>query len=54
MAIAEPGAVVSPPPKGSTFGRIAFATAIGATSAECLATLDAAEAALRVRTAVGV
>ena len=54
VAIAEPGAVVSPPPKGSTFGRIAFATAIGATSAECLATLDAAEAALRVRTAVGV
>lgn len=54
VAIAEPGAVVSPPPKGSTFGRIAFATAIGSTSAECLAALDSAQAALRVRTAVGV
>jgi hypothetical protein len=55
VPIAEPGEVVSPPPKGSTFGRIAFATAIGASAEECLAALDTAESALQVRTAtVGV
>ena len=41
--------VVSPPPKGSTFGRIAFATALGESAGECLAALDRAESALTVR-----
>ncbi|TDP94074.1 ATP-grasp domain-containing protein [Labedaea rhizosphaerae] len=54
VAIAEPGSVVSPPPKGSTFGRIAFATAIAESAESCLAALDSAQEALRVRTAVGV
>jgi biotin carboxylase len=55
VPIAEPGEVVSPPPKGSTFGRIAFATAIGSSAEECLTALDTAESALQVRTAtVGV
>jgi len=40
--------VVSPPPKGTTFGRIAFATALADTAAECREALAAAQAALRV------
>jgi hypothetical protein len=39
-------AVVSPPPKGAAFGRVAFATAEAATAAECRVALDAASAAL--------
>jgi len=44
----EIGAVVSPPPKGTVNGRIAFATAVATTAEECKDALDAAEAALRV------
>jgi biotin carboxylase len=45
---AKPGEVMSPPPKGSTFGRIAFATAVAETVDECREALDAAERALTV------
>jgi biotin carboxylase len=51
VPLAKPGDVMSPPPKGSTFGRIAFATAVAETSQECLAALDAAAAALRLQPA---
>ena len=48
---AEPGDVVSPPPKGTVWGRIAFATAVATTAARCQAALDAAQAALTVQPA---
>lgn len=51
VALVEPGEVVSPPPKGSTFGRIAFATAVATTARECREALDAAQVALTVRAA---
>lgn len=51
VAVAQPGAVVSPPPKGTVWGRIAFATAIGDSREDCARTLDTAEAALRIRLA---
>jgi hypothetical protein len=50
--VAQPGAVVSPPPKGTVFGRIAYATASAGTAQECDKALDAAEAALSYRSAV--
>jgi hypothetical protein len=49
VPLAEPGDVVSPPPRGTLWGRIAFATALAATAGECETALDAAAAALRVR-----
>ncbi|TDP94040.1 ATP-grasp domain-containing protein [Labedaea rhizosphaerae] len=51
VAVAQPGAVVSPPPKGTVWGRIAFATAVGDSREECARTLDTAESALRIRLA---
>jgi biotin carboxylase len=48
LTIARPGAVVSPPPKGTAFGRIALAIAVGESVSGCAAALDGAEAALRV------
>jgi biotin carboxylase len=48
---ARPGDVVSPPPRGTVWGRIAFATAVAGSAAECMAALDAAQAALSVRPA---
>ena len=48
--LASAGAVVSPPPKGTVWGRIAFLTAFADTEAECRAALDAAQAALAVET----
>jgi len=48
VALAAPGAVVSPPPKGATFGRVALATAVAPTTAACHAALDAAGKALRI------
>jgi hypothetical protein len=48
VPFAKPGAVVSPPPKGATFGRVAFVTAVAATGEQCHAALDAAAAALRI------
>jgi biotin carboxylase len=47
--LVDPGDVVSPPPAGTTFGRVAFATAVAESAAECRAALDAAERALVVR-----
>ena len=43
-----PGAVVSPPPKGTVLGRVGYSVAVAHTAAECTAALDAAQAALRV------
>ena len=47
----SPGDVVSPPPRGTLWGRIAFATAVAPTAGECVAALDAAQAALTVHPA---
>jgi biotin carboxylase len=52
LAVAKPGAVVSPPPKGTAFGRIALAIAVGDSVAECAAALDGAEAALVIHGSV--
>jgi biotin carboxylase len=49
MALVEPGEVVSPPPKGTLLGRVAFATAVAGSAEECRAAMDAAAAALDVR-----
>jgi biotin carboxylase len=51
VVLAHPGEVVSPPPTGTLFGRIAFATAVAETVRECQAALDAAQAALQVEPA---
>ncbi|MFC4907227.1 ATP-grasp domain-containing protein [Actinomadura gamaensis] len=48
VAVAAPGAVVSPPPKGTVWGRIAFAIAAADDRDACAAALDGAERALRV------
>ena len=53
VATAAPGAIVSPPPRGTLFGRIAYATVLAETMAVADAALDAAAAALRVRVRVG-
>jgi biotin carboxylase len=49
--LAKPGAVVSPPPKGTLFGRVAVATAVADTAEECREALAGARAALTVRPA---
>ncbi|MEU0485338.1 hypothetical protein ABZ260_39930, partial [Streptosporangium sp. NPDC006013] len=49
VPVVAPGATVSPPPKGTLWGRIAYATALSETVEECRAALDAAEAVLKVR-----
>ncbi|MFI9204094.1 ATP-grasp domain-containing protein [Streptomyces sp. NPDC053048] len=46
--LATPGAVFSPPPKGTVWGRIAYAIAAAPTEDGCEKALDAAEAALVV------
>jgi biotin carboxylase len=51
VPVAAPGAVVSPPPKGTVWGRVAFAIVVGDSIAECRTALDAAEAALEIRPA---
>jgi biotin carboxylase len=48
VPVAAPGAVVSPPPKGTVWGRIAFATVAGDSIDECRQALDEAAAALEV------
>ena len=50
VALAKAGDVVSPPPKGTLFGRIAFVTAVADSIAECHAALDTAVAGITVRT----
>ncbi|MDQ1722765.1 MAG: hypothetical protein QOI26_2499 [Pseudonocardiales bacterium] len=52
LAVAKPGAIVSPPPKGTAWGRIALAIAVGDSVAGCATALDAAEAALVISGAV--
>jgi biotin carboxylase len=51
VTIAQPGATMSPPPKGTVWGRIAWATAVGDSIGDCTIALDAAEAALIVTAA---
>jgi biotin carboxylase len=45
---ASPGDVKSPPPKGTSNGRIGFATVVTATAAQCRGAMAAVAAALRV------
>ncbi|GAA2463928.1 ATP-grasp domain-containing protein [Winogradskya humida] len=49
--IAAVGAVVSPPPKGTVWGRIAYAVATGPTRASCETALDCAGEALEYKLA---
>ncbi len=51
VPLAGPGDVMSPPPKGTMSGRVAFATVLAGTAAACRAALDAAQAALIVEAA---
>jgi hypothetical protein len=50
VPLAKTGDVVSPPPKGTLWGRIAYAIALAATEQDCRDALEAAQAALRVTT----
>lgn len=47
VVVVRPGAVVSPPPKGTVWGRIAYATVVSDSVPHCRQALDAAQAALR-------
>lgn len=47
VVLMEAGATTSPPPEGTLWGRIAYATAVATTLGDCRAGLDAAEKALR-------
>jgi predicted ATP-grasp superfamily ATP-dependent carboligase len=51
VVLAEPGDVVSPPPKGTLFGRVAFATAIGDGPRQCADMLAAVRSAVTIRAA---
>ncbi|MDQ2584966.1 ATP-grasp domain-containing protein [Saccharothrix yanglingensis] len=51
VVVARPGAVVSPPPKGTVWGRIAFAVATGDSRAQVAERLAAAETAFDVKPA---
>ncbi|WP_433617450.1 ATP-grasp domain-containing protein [Dactylosporangium sp. CA-139114] len=48
VLVAGPGTVASPPPKGTTMGRLGFVTAVAPTAGEVAAALAAAAADLRV------
>lgn len=48
IVVAAPGATVSPPPKGTVWGRIAFAIAVTDSQDDCQAALDEAADALNV------
>lgn len=48
VTVAQPGAVVSPPPKGTVWGRIAYTTAVADSVDECATALDTAQNALRL------
>jgi len=50
VPLVKTGDVVSPPPKGTLWGRIAYATALADTEQDCRDALEAAQAALRVTT----
>ncbi|GAA1610021.1 ATP-grasp domain-containing protein [Kribbella sancticallisti] len=47
VVLMEAGQTTSPPPEGTVWGRIAYATAVAPTLEDCRAGLDAAEKALR-------
>jgi len=51
VVVAAPGVTVSPPPKGTVWGRIAFAIAVADTPEQCQTALDEAGAALHVESA---
>ena len=51
VTLVQPGDVMSPPPKGTMSGRVAFATVRAGTVAACRAALDAAGAALVIESA---
>ena len=51
VTLAEPGDVMSPPPKGTMSGRVAFVTVLASTVTACQTALDAAQAALTIRPA---
>ena len=46
VVLADPGRTVSPPPKGTVWGRIAYVTAVADTAQECQAALDTAAKAV--------
>ncbi|MER7460425.1 ATP-grasp domain-containing protein [Micromonospora sp. NPDC126480] len=46
VTLVEPGQVVSPPPKGTVWGRIAYVTAVADTVQECRAALETAAKAV--------
>lgn len=48
VTVAAPGAVMSPPPKGTVWGRVAFATAVTESRTACTRALDAAAGALYI------
>lgn len=50
VTLAAPGAIFSPPPKGTVWGRIAYVVATGTSRERCLAALDAAETAFAYST----
>ncbi len=54
VVLAEPGETMSPPPKGTLFGRVAFATAIGEHPRQCTDTLEAVRSALTIRPAAAI
>jgi biotin carboxylase len=49
VTVAAPGATVSPPPKGTVWGRIAYATAVAESTDECAAAINAAETAFQLK-----
>jgi biotin carboxylase len=51
VTLAGPGDVMSPPPKGTMSGRVAFVTVLAGTPRECEVALDAAQAALTIQPA---
>ena len=51
VQVAQPGAVVSPPPKGAVWDRTAFAIVVGDSREQCERALDRAESALDVKPA---
>ncbi|WP_433649985.1 ATP-grasp domain-containing protein [Micromonospora zamorensis] len=46
VTLVRPGQMVSPPPRGTVWGRIAYVTVVADTPGECRAALDAAEKAV--------
>ena len=51
VPIARVGAVVSPPPKGTWWGRIAYATAVADSFEDCEQAINSAQSAIEIRTA---